>query len=69
MCTLDDFEFCIDEWPRIPTLLEVESTSKEKVKEGLKLIGLEGKDIGDEGVLEIYAKYNIDLHGIKKLTF
>ena len=35
---LGDIEFCIDSWPRIPTYLEVESHSEEKVLEGLSLL-------------------------------
>ncbi|MFC2135460.1 class IV adenylate cyclase [Bacteroidota bacterium] len=69
MCKHNDIEFCIDEWPQIPVLLEIEGTSEEKVKEGLKLLGLEGKDIGNIGTLEVYSKHNIDLHGVNKLTF
>jgi len=53
----------------IPTYLEVEADNEEKVKEGIKLLGLEGKDSGHLGTLTIYKKYGIDLHSIKELKF
>lgn len=67
--TLPGLEFTLDSWPRIPTLLEIEGDSPEKVKEGLKLLDLEGKDGGQIGVVEIYAHYGIDLHSFPVLKF
>ncbi|PIX99662.1 adenylate cyclase, partial [bacterium (Candidatus Howlettbacteria) CG_4_10_14_3_um_filter_37_10] len=64
MFKLDGIEFTIDSWPMIPTYLEVEADNEEKVKEGIKLLGLEGKDSGHLGTLTIYKKYGIDLHSI-----
>jgi adenylate cyclase class 2 len=61
--------FTLDTWPMIPTYLEIESDSKEKVEEGLRLLGLTGKDVGHIGMKAIYKKYGIDLHSIKELTF
>ena len=66
---LDGIEFTLDTWPKIPAILEVEAESEGRVKEGLKMLGLEGKDIGHSGFLEIYAKYGIELHSIKELKF
>ena len=43
----NDIEFCIDTRPHIPTYLEIEAGSKEQVQKALKLLELEGKDIGD----------------------
>lgn len=67
--TLKDIEFCIDFWPKIPPLLEIESTSEEKVIEGLKMLGLKGKDIGNEGVRQIFKRYRIDMDKFKVLKF
>jgi hypothetical protein len=53
----------------IPTFLEIESTSEEKVKKGLKLLGLEGKDAGHIGLIQIYRKYGKDIHAYKELKF
>ena len=66
---LKDIEFCIDTWPKIPSHLEIESSSEEKVIGGLRLLGLEGKDVGNLSIKDIYKKYNIDLHSFKELKF
>ncbi|MEW5955043.1 MAG: class IV adenylate cyclase [Candidatus Micrarchaeota archaeon] len=66
---LNNIEFTLDTWPMIPTFLEVEAESKEKVRHGLKLLGLEGKDSEHIGTIGIYAKYGIDLHSFKELKF
>lgn len=62
-------EFVIVTWPKLPTYLEIESSSEEKVKEGLVLLGLEGQDVGDKDVVEIYADQGIDVHSYKELKF
>lgn len=64
-----DLEISIDTWPMIPSHLEIESSSEEKVLEGLKLLGLEGKDHGNIGITEIYKIYGIDLHSFKEVRF
>ncbi len=66
---LDDIEFCIDHWPRVSPLLEIEAESPEKVVEGLKLLGLEGQEVGDKDMKEIYAEHGMDLHSFKQLKF
>jgi len=66
---LDDIEFTLDAWPKIPVFLEVESNSEEKDKQGLKLLNLEGKDVGHIGLLKIYRKYGIKLHDYKEIKF
>lgn len=66
---LQDIEFCIDYWPKIPPLLEIEANSVEKVKAGLKLLGLEDQDAGDKDMVAIYADCGMDLHGFKELKF
>lgn len=67
--TLNNIEFTIDTWPMIPPLLEIEATSPKKIKEGLKLLDLEKKDVGHIGTLQIYKRYNIDLHDYPELKF
>ena len=66
---LDDIEFTLDTWPKIPTLLEIEAKSEEGVKKGLSLLGLEGKDEGHIGLIMAYKKYGIDLHSFKEIRF
>lgn len=65
----EGIEFTLDTWPMIPTILEIEAESEEKVHTGLALLGLTGKDIGHEGLKKIYKRYDIELHEIEKLTF
>lgn len=67
--TLDNIEFCIDSWPKIPTFLEVESDSKENVDKWLKLLWLEWKDVGDFSYIKLYEKYGLDLHSFEVLKF
>jgi len=67
--TLDDIEFKIDRWPMIPTMFEIEAKSENGVKNGLKLLGLEGKEYGHHGHIQIYREYGIDLHSHKELKF
>jgi len=66
---LNDIEFCLDTWPMIPTILEIESSSEHQVKEGLRLLDLEGKDAGHIGLINIYKKYGLDLHDYRELKF
>ncbi len=58
--------FDIDTWPHIPTYLEIEGESEEKIFEGMKLLGLDQKDSTNENAKEIFAKYGINP---KKLKF
>lgn len=66
---LNEIEFGINIWPKIPPALEIEAKSEEKVKEGLRLLGLEGKDVGHLGWVKVYFKYGLDLHSFKELKF
>jgi len=63
----NNIEFSIDSWPMIPTYLEVESSSIEKVKEWLKLLWLEWKDNWDLSVLSVYKIYWIDLNSMERV--
>lgn len=65
-----DIEFCIDTWPLLPSWLEVESTSLDKVHQGLALLNLTGKDIGNLSAAQTAKQYyNIDLLSYDSLTF
>ncbi|HLC51616.1 MAG TPA: CYTH domain-containing protein [Candidatus Nanoarchaeia archaeon] len=65
----NDIEFMIDTWPMIPSYLEIESSSEEKVKQGLKLLHLEDKEAGNLSMTETYRFYGLDLHTFKELKF
>ena len=64
-----DIEFCIDTRPMIPTYIEIESNSSQKVEEWLKMLWLEWKDEWNISVLLTYQKYWIDLHKFEKIMF
>lgn len=66
---LNEIEFMIDEWPGLEPYLEIESTSEEKVEEGLELLDLKGKERGDISSITIYKEKGIDLHDKKILRF
>lgn len=66
---LKDIEFTIDLRPKIPAYLEIESLSEEKVKQGLSLLKLEGRDVGDLHIKDVYLKYGIDLFSFPELKF
>jgi adenylate cyclase class 2 len=67
---LDDVEFDIDTWPMIPTYVEIEGPSEEKVLEIVEKLGYDKKDIVTLGVVGIYReKYNIDCESYKELKF
>lgn len=66
---LADIEFSIDTWPKLDPYLEIESTSKEKVEEGLKMLDLTSQDVGDKDIKEIYAEKGINLHSYLELKF
>lgn len=66
---LKGIEFCIDSWPMIPPYLEIESSSEKKVKQGLKMLGLTGKDAGNMSVVDVYKRYGVKLHSYKTLKF
>lgn len=66
---LNGLEFDIDYWPNIKPYLEIEGGSEEDVKNGLKLLGLEDKENGHFGLINIYARYGISIHDYKELKF
>ena len=58
---LDDVEIDIDDWPYIPTYLEIEGPSEERVFEVLELLGYDEKDTTTRDVEGIYLDYGYDL--------
>ncbi|MBI2530578.1 MAG: class IV adenylate cyclase [Candidatus Diapherotrites archaeon] len=64
-----DIEFTIDTWPKLPSYLEIESSSEERVKEGLTMLKLQNKDVGNLSIKGIYSRYGIDLHSFKSIKF
>ncbi|MBR0432001.1 class IV adenylate cyclase [Candidatus Saccharibacteria bacterium] len=54
---LDDIEFDIDTWPWIPTFLEIEGPSEQKVWETAKMLGLDRKKAKFGSVDSTYHHY------------
>jgi adenylate cyclase class 2 len=66
---LNGIEFDFDTWPMIPTFLEIESSSSEKVQEGLTLLDLTVKSAGNISTIDVYRNYGLDLHSYQELKF
>jgi adenylate cyclase, class 2 len=54
---LDDVEFMIDTWPWVPTFIEIEGNSEEKVKEAAAKLSFNWKDAHFGGAARIYKRY------------
>ena len=65
----EDVEIDVDSWPGIPTFLEIEGPSEEKVYEILLKLGFKKDDCTTLDIDSIYKKYGIELDSIKKLKF
>ncbi len=66
---LNGVEYSIDSWPMIEPYLEIESSNQEKVIEGLRLLGLEDKEVGDLDIVEIYKPLGINPNDYPELKF
>ena len=63
----EDVEIDIDYWPLIPTYLEIEGPSEEKVYEILELLGYNREEATSRDVDGIYQDYGYDVKKIKSL--
>jgi adenylate cyclase class 2 len=59
----------IDQWPMIPSYLEIEADTYEEVIQMAEILGYHKDELVGENTLKIYAKYGIDLKTIKDLRF
>lgn len=66
---LGDTEASIDEWPLIPTYMEIESSTSEEVEKYLNLIKKDGQETTSEPTSFVYKKYGIDLDVYDWLSF
>jgi len=64
-----DVEIAIDEWPHIPTYLEIEAENEATVKKYLADMGLESHSQTSEPTSFVYEKYGLDINAYKRLTF
>lgn len=68
--SLDGITFDLDEWPKIPFVLEIEADSEERVKEGARRAGLSWDDAIFEDQAVMHKKYfGIDLYNISDYRF
>ena len=59
----------IDSWPLIPTYIEIENDSVEKIKDVLNQLNLGANEIVSCNTAEVYQKYGIDLYQFRELKF
>lgn len=64
---LNDVEIDVDFWPLIPTYVEIEGKSEEKVYQVLDILGYERNDVTSMDVDSIYKKYGYHLEDFKEL--
>ena len=66
---LDEVEIDIDDWPLIPTYVEIEGKSEEAVMNVIEKLGFNKDDVVTLSVNDIYRKYGYELDDIKELKF
>lgn len=64
---LNGVEIDIDDWPLIPTYIEIEGSSEKEVYDTLKLLGFSKNDATSKDVESIYLDYGHDLETIYNL--
>mgnify|MGYP001626451680 CR=1 FL=1 len=67
--SLDDVEISIDEWPKLPPILEIEADSEYKIREMIKKLGIHGRLLGNISWEKVYSIYGMDLRKFKILKF
>src|SRR3989344_200313 len=64
--TYKNWQFDIDQYPKMPAFLEIEGNNEENVKEGIKLLGLEKNTTWAKGErILIQDTYNLDWYDMK----
>lgn len=57
------FRFDLDQYPGIPAFIEIEAPTEEKIKEAIKLLGLEGKKTWTTGERRLVEQvYHLNWH-------
>ncbi len=66
----EDIVFDIDTWPKIPTYIEIEAPTEEKVRKGASLIGLPWENAVFEGPRTVIENvYKIPVGSFRYFTF
>lgn len=66
---LDDVQIEIDTWPNIPTYLEIESDSSDKIKKIVTKLWFDLSQTTSINTKKIYQKYWINIDSVKYLKF
>jgi adenylate cyclase class 2 len=66
---LNDAQLEIDRWPHIPPYLEIEGRSREHVVDVAGALGFGEDQLTGENTTKVYARYDLDLLGIRDLRF
>jgi adenylate cyclase class 2 len=64
-----DVGVSIDEWPKLPPIMEIEADSEAKVRDALNKLNIKGKELGNIGWEKVYAMHGMDLRSFKILKF
>lgn len=66
---LNGVTFDIDTWPKIPTYLEIEADSEEKIKSAVESLGLKWKNKFEKDARYVFKHYGFDFDKIRTVTF
>ena len=66
---VDGVEVDIDSWPLIPSYIEIENDSEEKIQKTMEKIGLQDHEVVSCNTADVYKKYGIDLYKFRELRF
>jgi adenylate cyclase, class 2 len=66
---LDGARLELDEWPLIPPYLEIEADTQDDVLRVAGLLGYDESQLTGENTMKVYARYGIELGGIRELRF
>ncbi len=64
-----DAEITIDEWPKIPPVMEIEAKSEQEVRRVIGEFGIRGRELGNISWEKVYAIHGLDLSSFKVLKF
>lgn len=66
---LDRVRLELDEWPLIPSYLEIEGDTPAEVLGVARILGFTEDQLTSENTMKVYARYGIDLASIRELRF
>jgi adenylate cyclase class 2 len=67
--SFNDIEFDIDFWPGLNPYLEIEAQSREKLEEGMALLGFTPDKATTKTAEELFRDVGININNIKELRF